>query len=123
MGTSAVLYSAQQSPRINNGVIYWYQGDTFTLTFAIDLTNDTTIFNNTDRVTIEFFTHGRTSLLHLEYAEGQFQRINDKYIEFDVEIDEERTSLFARGRYNYDMIHTAGEDITTIVSKGGIIVE
>lgn len=123
MGTSAVLYSAQQSPRLKNGVIYWYQGDTFMLTFAIDAINDTTVFNNTDRVTIEFFTHGRTSLLHLEYTEDQFQRVENQYIEFDVEVNEERTNLFARGRYNYDIIYTANDDITTIVSKGGIIVE
>lgn len=120
---STILFSAQQSPRIINNILYWYHNDTFILTFEIDNINDEVIFNNTDEVSIEFFTKGRQSLFKLDFDEETFRIQDDRYIIIDVEIDAAKTALFPIGQYNYDIIYTAGEDITTIISKGAIIVE
>ena len=112
------LPSARMSPRIINGALKWYEGDTFQLKIVLDLQDE---FGNPVDIleshTVEFkFRDERERVVH----HVTFKNIQDNTIVLmmgDVE-----TKKFQTGEYTYDVIYT-GVMRKTLVSQAPIYVE
>ena len=112
------LPAAKPSPRLQNGVIYWYDKDTFELTVEIDIidqdgvpvvigTDDTVdvVFLNNRKETVKTFTFGSIS--------G-----NTIILDFDSVT----TALFGKGTYTYDIYLNANER-KTLANENKVVVE
>lgn len=112
------LPSAEISPRIVNGVLSWYQGDTFSVQMDISLVDqdgDPIDIKGTDIVKVVFRDAKRKSV-----KEFTFQEIVHNSI--TLVFDESTTELFPEGGYTYDVSYTANER-TTILNDGKVGVE
>ena len=110
--------SARQSPRIVNGVIYWYENDTFDIDLRFELTSqDDEIIEiaASDEIEIVFINN-----LDEIVKEFSFTEIEDNTIKLDI--DAEVTALFPKGRYHYDIYYTAGDRVT-IANDNEVIVQ
>jgi len=112
------LPSAEQSPRIVNGVIKFYQGDTFDLVLELDLVDqdgeEITIAAG-DTVKVVFKDKSLSTV-----KEFTFTNITGNTV--TMEFDATCTALFPAGRYTYDIYYTA-EDRTTIANDNKVVVE
>lgn len=117
----ANIPSADISPRIENGVLYWYEGDTGTLVFDIELTDqdgealtidpaDTfdVIFRNERRQAVQTFSA-------LTATDGQISMTFDSTV----------AAKFPKGRYTYDVIYTRDSDgkVTTLCDDNEAVVQ
>ena len=111
------LPSARSSPRIVNGVLKWYEGDTFTLDIELELIDQdgAAIDTNGKEVLIKFY----------DMSEDLVKEFNIKNIQnntVSLEFNSEITALFPQGEYHYDVIYM-GEHRTTIAKDNAIVVE
>ena len=97
----------KQSPRSENGIIKWYEGDIFFLDFAVNdyFTKQPIELGENDRLSIEFHTCQRLIKI--------FDKM-DKTEEglFRIHIDKDITRLFKAGRYHYDIRYHKNNDET-----------
>ena len=107
------LPNAKRSPRVEDDVIKWYEGDTFNLTFNITLRDGDGPVNiaETDTVTCNFF--GKSGLVETK----TFTDIKQNAIR--IFIDEDLTKKFPKGVYRYDIIYK--NDSTTTICKSNYI--
>lgn len=95
------LPSARMSPRIINGVIKWYAGDTFELQVDITLQDqdgeDITIAQGE---TIEFAFFNRKRELVKSFL---FEHVEHNCV--TLVFDDEVTALFPAGEYTYDVYY------------------
>lgn len=108
---------AEQSPRVcEQGIIHWYEGDTFILTFDLTFTDENGESIETkedDRITICFKDHiGR--VIHETEAIGTTT--------LNIIIDEEATKKFKVGKYSY-CVKRCSNFITTIMRMNEVLVE
>ena len=122
------LPSAQLSPRIDNGILYWYHLDTFTLTLTLNLTDSITgekvQINPSDEILISFFKKdgckGRCGESEVKLVWAQkFTNIQDAV---ELEFDAATTAKFAPGHYTYNIKYNA-VDVRTIAALNEIVVE
>lgn len=111
---------ADISPRIDaDGVIYWYQGDTFKIDFEIKLLSDDdppVEIPLQDGDTVRFtFRDYRTRV-----AEFVFDTFQDGVV--TLEFDAQMTAKFCRGEYTYDVTHER-DYIRTIIKDNKAVVE
>lgn len=116
----AKLPWAKLSPRIENGVIFWYQGDTFHLHLHLEL-------RDTEGLPI---TPGETDTMELCFYNKSMDPVTT--VPFDAEavakgvltvsMDEGMTALFPAGKYTYDL-RLQGQQRTTLIRGGEILVE
>lgn len=107
---------ARPSPRIEDGVICWYEGDEFEIGFDLSLTDadgEPIILDDRDTVTVEI------RKWRGEAIKG-FSLPGSNYI--TLVFNKETTSLFKKGDYFYD-IRITGAYKTTIVNDCRICVE
>ena len=108
---------AKQSPRIcDEGIIHWYEGDTFILTFELTFTNesgDIIETNEKDRITI-CFNDSTGKLIYKTEVTGTTT--------LDVVINEEVTKRFKAGKYSY-CVKRCSDFITTIMKMNEVLVE
>ena len=107
---------ARPSPRIEDGVICWYEGDEFEIGFDLSLTDadgEPIILDDRDTVTVEI------RKWRGEAIKG-FSLPGSNYI--TLVFDKETTALFPKGSYFYD-ISIDGTYRTTVVNDNRIIVE
>ncbi|MBR5948217.1 MAG: hypothetical protein IKZ82_06160 [Clostridia bacterium] len=120
----ARLPSAKRSPRIVNGIIYWYQGDTFSLTVRIDLKDQDgepiTIDDQTDDVDIVFRNCREETVKTFSFGAAAQTTITDNTI--TMAFDSTVTALFTRGKYRYDVYYN-GEYRTTLADENVVVVE
>ena len=112
------LPSAKQSPRIVNGVIKWYQGDTFKLEIEIELEDqdgEPVEIKDTDTVDIIFLDKRKKHIRRFF-----FENITDNIV--SLEFDDAITALFDKGEYTYDVYYT-GENRVTIANDNKVTVE
>ena len=87
--------TAKKSPRIENGKIYWYEGDTFSIEWTITLTDETTHeeidLSPLDTVLFKFSNTYKNLVHECECEVGE----NGKVI---LEIPKEVSEKFAVGR-------------------------
>ena len=110
-----MIKQAEQSPRIENGVIRWYYGDTFKLELELEFTNDNGDIVNiqpTDEISISFKNHRDTVIY-----ENTF---NTNTITLDM--TEELSQKFKVGEYYYT-VKLNSEYITTLMKNNKVVVE
>lgn len=101
------LPTAKVSPRIENGVLYWYAGDTFTLELELSLEDQDgtalAVDSDTDDVTVEFYNDRRESVKTFSYGKTAGSTITGNVI--SLVFDEQVSALFPKGSYTYDVIY------------------
>ena len=107
------LESAKMSPRIENGILCWYEGDEFSLSIGLELTDadgETVDILSGDKVTVLFEDEKGE-----EVKEFEFTPISGNTI--TLEFMDEVTDLFKEGKYKYDItiVHSG---IKTTLAKG-----
>ena len=111
--------TAKKSPRIENGKIYWYEGDTFSIEWTITLTDETTHeeidLSPLDTVLFKFSNTYKNVVYECECEVGE----NGKVI---LEIPKEVSEKFAVGTYTYSIKYKC-EDIITVAANGIVEVE
>ena len=112
------LPSARMSPRIINGVIKWYEGDTFGLQVDIDLTDengDAVVIQPED--TVQFvFRNNRGETVHNVVAAN----IENNSVLLDFGAAE--SAKFPKGVYEYDCFYN-GAERKTLAHEAPIVVE
>lgn len=118
MSAGNVIPGARMSPRIANGCICWYEGDTFSLVLRMELEDqdgaDVTI-GESDTVKVTF--RDRTEQTVQEFS---FESVAENSV--TLEFTDEVTGKFPRGVYTYDILYTHG-DRTTLASRNIARVE
>ena len=97
------LPSAQMSPRIVNGVIKWYAGDTFELQVDIQLQDqdgENITIGQGESIEFAFFNRKR-ELVKLFL----FENIENNCV--TLVFDDEVTALFPAGHYTYDVYYNS----------------
>lgn len=114
----ANIPNAEMSPRIVNGVLKWYEGDTFELQLELELTDqdgESVIIGASDTVKIVFLNERREQVKEFSFTNVQNNTVT---LDFDATV----TALFRRGRYTYDVYYTAAER-TTLANENKAVVE
>lgn len=109
---------ARPSPRIEKGVLCWYEGDTFeiTLRFALrDQDNEAVEMGSGDGVTVTFLDETRQTVHTFS-----FPGVTDNQV--TLVFDETVSGKFQKGRYRYDVRYTHG-DRTTLARGNRVFVE
>lgn len=112
------LPNAEQSPRIVNGVIRWYEGDTFDIDLVLSLTDqdgEPVSLAAPDQVSVTFRDKSRSVV-----KEFSFEGVSENTVTLDF--DATCTALFPKGQYTYDVCITRG-DRTTIANENKAVVE
>lgn len=96
------LPRAEKSPRIVNGVLHWYQGDTFEYSIELDLEDQ-------DGVDIPVSVSASVNVKFYDAAENliktfYFTNISSNTI--TLVFDDETSALFRKGKYTYDVEYT-----------------
>ena len=110
--------SAYPSPRIANGVLLWYEGDTFDLTFRLELTDqdgEPVEIQSSDSVTVKFYDSTFANVKTFSFTNIQSNTIV-------LDFDQTATALFPRGKYTYDVLYSYN-DRTTIAAHNKAVVE
>ena len=97
---------AYPSPRIDKGVLRWYEGDTFSIVLRFDLKDQ-----DGEAVTI-----GTTDSMAVVFLDDTRQTVHT--FNFDATV----TAKFTKGKYTYDIRYTHG-DKTTLASGNRAFVE
>lgn len=107
---------AKMSPRIENGIIYWYEGDTFEFNIAIELRDqDGEVVTPSDQSAFEMIVRDEKN--DEIFSEKQYGVSG-----FTFACDENVTALFRKGKYRYD-INYYGEYKTSLAEDNRMIVE
>ena len=109
---------ARQSPRIENGILYFYEGDTFDLDLTLELTdqdgeNITVAASST--VKVKFVNRQEVTVKELTFTNIEGNTVT-------LDFDSTCTALFPKGEYKYRVFYTAGER-TTLCADNGCVVE
>lgn len=113
------LPNAEMSPRIVNGVLYWYEGDTFQIDINIDLVDqddDPIYLQPTDTVNIQFSNDYGNTVKSI-----CFTNISDNSISLIV--DSDFSALFPAGKYTYDVVATNSCGKRTVANNNKVVVE
>ena len=88
---------AKSSPRIENGVLRWYHGDSFQIEWEINLTQNgrSYEFDENDELIFSFYRKPEKELVH----QFTFTNIQDNMVTLDF--TEEISSKFDVGYYSY----------------------
>ena len=114
----STIPAAKASPRIENGVLKWYEGDTFDLTIEITLVDATPVAIDipaSATITLIFYNERKAKVKDFIFTNIENNKI-------DVPMDAETSALFKRGRYSYDMKYDSAT-LTTIVNDNICVVE
>lgn len=113
-----ILPNARMSPRLINGVIKWYAGDTFDLQLTIELMDQDGVgveINDTDTVEVIFYDKNRCAVKTFS-----FTNIIDNTI--TLQFDETASKLFPCGEYTYDIYYIGGRRVT-LANENRVVVE
>ena len=112
------LPNAEQSPRIVNGVLRWYEGDTFEIDIDLDLKDqdgEPIVIAPGDEVQITF---ADKSLQEVKTFYFTGIENNNVKLVFDADV----TALFHKGIFTYDIIYK-GVERTTLANDNKVVVE
>ncbi len=114
----ATVLSAKQSPRFENNVLCYYEGDTFTLPLIISMEKDgaPVSIGTGDTITVSFVPDGRETAIETL----SFTNVQDNTVTIDW--NAEMTKKFPRGRYFY-RLRFNGERVATLLSDCEVHVE
>ena len=109
---------AYASPRISNGVLCWYAGDTFSVVIQADLVDQdgaAVDIGATDTVKITFHDDTRAEVWSKTFSNVANNQVT-------LVVDEEISAKFPKGRYTYDVEFSHG-DRTTLSRDNKVRVE
>ena len=112
------LPRAEISPRIVNGVLKWYEGDTFSLQIDLELEDqdgETITIQPEDTLKVVFKNKSLRTVKEFTFTGIEGNTIH-------LEFDKECTALFEKGNYTYDIIYIT-EEIKTIAATNKAVVE
>lgn len=111
--------NAKVSPRIEHGVLKWYEGDTFELSIELDMQTQyesPITIKDTDIVTVVFYDDiGKT------VREFSFTTIQDNII--TMGFNEDISALFPCGKYTYDIFLQDEESRKTLAKNNPVYVK
>lgn len=110
--------AARCSPRNDNGVLHWYEGDTFLLDLSVrlrDESGDVVPFAASDTVIITFFDKHEDAV-----HQFSFNKIQDNTVQLDF--DAVVTTKFPAGAYTYDAVYE-GQYRRTIAKGNKAVVD
>lgn len=116
--TMKTIPRAKASPRMENGVIRWYEGDTFRLTLILNLkmlSEESYPIGEGDSVTVNTYDDIKNLVESIN-----FDKIENNSVVIDF--DSVRTAKYPKGKYRYDVIFKSNY-ITTVADKNDFIVE
>ena len=109
---------AYASPRISNGVLCWYAGDTFSVVIQADLVDQdgaAVDIGETDTVKITFRDDTRAEVWSKTFSNVANNQVT-------LVVDAEISAKFPKGRYTYDVELSHG-DRTTLARDNKVRVE
>lgn len=112
------LPNAEQSPRIVNGVLKWYEGDTFDLDLLLDLEDQDgtpVTIGPGDTVTVTFRNRRLEQVKEFSFTDIQRNMVT-------MDFDTACTALFPKGIYTYD-VQYSGVERTTFARDNRAVVE
>lgn len=115
---SNVLPGAEVSPRVANGCLCWYEGDTFELGIQLDVTDqdgEAVVLAPDDRVRVTFWDERRGFV-----QEFLFTDIQDNTV--TLAFTEDISALFPEGNYSYDLRLEHGKQ-TTLMRRNLVHVD
>ena len=119
----ANIPSAEASPRIENGVLYWYAGDTGTIVFEVNLTDQDgePLTIDADDVFDVIFYDCRKQIVQ-QFENPDTLTVTDNQISMDF--DDTVTANFTKGHYTYDVIYTRDSDgkVSTLAKDNEVVV-
>lgn len=107
------LESAKMSPRIENGVLCWYEGDEFSLSINLALTD-----GDGEKITIA--PEDKVNILFTDEKDEKIKEFVFTAVSADtvtLEFMDETTALFKEGKYKYN-ITIEHKGITTTLANG-----
>lgn len=136
-----VIVPAPQSPRMDNGVLKWFYGDTFAVDMVINLVEqeaqkDGTFvdkpinFDESDQIVVTFFNERKEVVYSFISKNISNDEKSEYYHTITLNFTQDVSHRFRRGKYTYCMkyVHkedgnTACTDITTICVNNRAEVE
>lgn len=109
---------AYPSPRIDKGVLRWYEGDTFEITLKFELQDqdgEDVTMGTTDSVSVVFLDDTRQPVQTFSFDSVEDNRVK-------LTFDETVSAKFTKGKYTYDVRYTHG-DKTTLARDNRAFVE
>lgn len=107
--------NAKQSPRLEHGVLTWYQGDTFDLQIELELTDqDGMAMDATGTVDVVFRDDCHNIIKEFTLTPSN----NIITLDFNADV----SALFRIGEYRYDVYYN-GEERTTIANDNKVVVQ
>ena len=114
------LANAKQSPRAVNGVLKWYQDDTFDLAITFDLTDQ-------DEEPIAVPTDAVVDVIFYDKTKKPVKQFSFNLIQSDtvtLRFDETVTALFPADSYTYDVyMESAAFGRKTLANNNEVVVE
>ena len=119
--------SAEVSPRNDNGILKFYEGDTFKFQLYLELEDqdgeDIILDGSKDSVVINFFNYKNRIIETFSFGKGKDNPIGVENI-LELDFDEETTGLFEKGKYTYDcIVEIEGIGRRTIIDQAPVLVE
>ena len=110
---------AKMSPRFEDNVLYWYQGNTFELEFIINLKIDDVLtdLKMEDIIEIKFKT---SEMCDETIKSFVFTEIVSNTV--TMVFDEATSQLFKAGKYVFGVTYV-GQSITTLIATNNVVVE
>lgn len=108
---------AKASPRVENGCLCWYEGDTFEIQMQIELMDqdgENVNISESDTVTVTFYDGRRDAI-----QEFKFQNVQGNTV--TLSFTDEISKKFLKGRYRYDMLYTYNNKTTLIRDNVAIV--
>lgn len=112
------IITARLTPRFENGRLYFYEGNTFTLAIEIELkmtSGESFPIESNSKIYCNFYDETDT-----EIATKTFSNITNSRITLDF--DKDFVAKFPKGKYFYDIIYD-GSCRVTLADHNQIIVE
>lgn len=109
---------AYASPRIENGVMLWYEGDTFDITILLELEDQdgaAVEIGKSDTVKMTFYNAEKETVHEMNFSNITNGKIT-------LEFTDEVSAKFPKGKYTYDARLTHNNK-TTLVRGNRICVE
>lgn len=112
------IITAKQSPRLQDGKIVWYEGDTFSIALTLSLTDEVTnediTLDDTSTVIVSIY---KSKILVHRFTFNSFEN-NQIVMVFNDEV----SGKFSVGEYNYTITHKC-LNTTTLVANNIMEVE
>ncbi len=119
--------SADISPRNDNGILKFYEGDTFKFNLMLELKDqdneDVILDSAKDEVQIVFYNYKNKIIKSFDFGKDKTNAIGEGNL-LELEFDKDTSAFFEKGKYTYDGFATIeGIGRRTIINRAPVLVE